>query len=463
VNEVITRSRPAKVAPGERLRVAVIGTGHVGLITCTSLAAVGHDVVGNDADRDKIDLLTSGRMPFYEPDVAELLDVCLAEGRLRFTADTSDAVSGADVVFICVGTPPRASGKANLVAVEQAARQVARAATGPLVIAEKSTVPAGTAERVQRTLWLERPELAASIDVVSNPEFLREGRALEDSLEPDRILVGASTQRAFDVMQRLYRPFVERGVRLIETNIATAELAKHACNVFLAMKISYANALARICERADGDVTAIVEVMGADPRIGPEFLGAGLGYGGYCFPKDLVAFERLAADLGYELPLLSAVAKINDDAVDAALHKLRDALWNLEDKRVALLGLAFKPGTDDVRFSPALALAQNLLEEGATVVGYDPYAAANAVRECPGLELADDPYDAARGAHCVVLSTGWPEFRELDLAKMAEIVSFPILVDARNFLEPEEVVGAGFTHYQMGRPTIHPPPRHERG
>jgi UDPglucose 6-dehydrogenase len=463
VSQALLGTRVPKVAPGDRLKVSVIGTGHVGLITCASLAAVGHNVVGNDADRDKTERLKSGEMPFFEPDVANLLDLCLAEGRLRFTSDTSDAVAGADVVFICVGTPPRESGKANLVAVEQAARQVAREATGPLVIAEKSTVPAGTAERLQRTVRLERPELAASIDVVSNPEFLREGRALHDALEPDRILVGASTERAFQMMQRLYRPFVERGVRLIETNIATAELAKHACNAFLAMKISYANALARICERADGDVMAIVEVMGADPRIGPAFLGAGLGYGGYCFPKDLVAFERLAADLGYELPLLSAVAKINDDAVDAALHKLRDALWNLEDKRVALLGLAFKPGTDDVRFSPALALARGLLEEGATVVGYDPYASTNAVRDRPGLELAEDPYDAARGAHCVVVSTEWPEFRELDLGKMAELVSFPILVDARNFLDPEEVAAAGFTYYAMGRPTIQPPPRDDRG
>ncbi|HJU57904.1 MAG TPA: UDP-glucose/GDP-mannose dehydrogenase family protein [Actinomycetota bacterium] len=463
MSQVPTSGRLPKMAPGEQLRVAVIGTGHVGLITCTSLAAVGHEVVGNDADPEKIELLRSGRMPFYEPDVADLLDRCLDDGRLRFTRDTSDAVAGADVVFICVGTPPRASGKANLVAVEQAARQVAREATGPLVIAEKSTVPAGTAELLQRTVRLERPELAASIDVVSNPEFLREGRALHDALEPDRILVGASTERAFEVMRRLYRPFIERGVRLIETNIATAELAKHACNAFLAMKISYANALARICERADGDVMAIVDVMGADARIGREFLGAGLGYGGYCFPKDLIAFERLAADLGYELPLLSEVAKINDDAVDAALHKVRDALWNLEDKRVALFGLAFKPGTDDVRFSPALALARGLLEEGATVVGYDPYAATNAGRDTPGLELADDPYDAAQGAHCIVLSTGWPEFRELDIEKMAEIVTFPILVDARNFLDPEEVVAAGFSYYPMGRPTVHPPSRHDHG
>jgi UDPglucose 6-dehydrogenase len=460
VSQALLGTRLQKVSPDDRLKVSVIGTGHVGLITCASFAAVGHDVVGTDADREKIENLKTGRMPFYEPEVAELLDACVAEGRLRFTEDTREAVADADVIFICVGTPPRASGQANLVAVEQAARQVARDATGPLVIAEKSTVPAGTAERLQRTIRLERPELATSIDVVSNPEFLREGTALRDALEPDRILIGASSEHALEVMRRLYRPFTDQGVRLIETNIPTAELAKHACNAFLALKISYANALARICERVDGDVTAVVEVMGTDPRISPEFLSAGLGYGGYCFPKDLVAFERLAAQLGYELPLLPAVARINDEAVDAALEKLRDGLWNFEDKRVALLGLAFKPGTDDVRFSPALALARKLMDEGATVVGFDPYAAANAARECSGLELADDPYDAARGAHGLVLCTDWSEFRELDFPKLSDLVSFPILVDARNFLDPEEIVAAGFIYYSMGRSTSLPPVRH---
>lgn len=433
------------------MRIAVVGTGHVGLITCVSLAEAGHEVVGMDADAEKLAALESGAMPFYEPGVEELLTANLTSRRLRFTAEAAEAVDGADVVFICVGTPPRASGEANLLAVEQAARQVAAVATGPLVVAQKSTVPAGSADRLHRTLALERPDLAGGFDVVSNPEFLREGKAMKDALSPDRILVGASSARAFEVMREVYGPFTEAGARLIETDIRSAELAKHASNAFLALKISYANALARIAERADADVEAVTEVMGADPRIGPDFLGAGLGYGGYCFPKDLIAFDHLAASLGYRFGLLREVAKINEEAVDAAVEKVRDAVWNLEGKRIALFGLSFKPGTDDVRFSPALGLARKLLDAGAHVVGYDPEAGSEAKEELPELELAETAYEAARGAHCIVLSTGWGEFRELDVEKLGELVAFKVVVDGRNFLDPEAFIGAGFSYRAMGR------------
>lgn len=268
-------------------------------------------------------------------------------------------------------------------AVEHAARSVAKHATGPVVVVEKSTVPTGTATRLRRTLARERPDLASQLEVVSNPEFLREGKALKDALEPNRILVGAESESAFEVMRRLYAPLVEQGYEIIETDIATSELSKHASNAFLAMKISFANALARLCERAGADVDSVTKVMGKDPRIGPAFLQAGLGYGGFCFPKDLDAFERLASKLGYAFPLLREVARINDEAVDVAVEKIREALWNLEDKRIALLGLAFKPGTDDVRFAPALTLARRLAANGASVVGYDPEAAAEAQSEVP--------------------------------------------------------------------------------
>jgi UDPglucose 6-dehydrogenase len=438
------------------MKVGVIGTGHVGLVTCASLASVGHDVVGNDADPEKIEALMDGRMPFYEPDVEDLIRRMVAEGRLSFSDRGADAVADADVVFICVGTPPRATGEANLAAVEEAARQVARDATGPIVVVEKSTVPAGTAERLRRTLTLERPDLAGSFDVVSNPEFLREGRALQDALEPDRILVGTGSTQALEVMRRLYAPFVERGALMVETDIRTAELAKHACNAFLALKISYANALARLCERTGADVEAVADVMGADARIGRDFLGAGLGYGGYCFPKDLVAFQRLASDHNYDFGLLHEVAKINDEAVEAAVEKIRDAIWNLDGKRIALLGLAFKPGTDDVRFSPSIALARRLIEEGAHVVGCDPHAAGNAKGELAQLEIAEDPYEAATGAHCIVLGTEWPEFLSLDFARLGERVAFHVVVDGRNRLDPGSVVGAGFAYYPMGRPVLHP-------
>jgi UDPglucose 6-dehydrogenase len=440
----------------ESMKVGVIGTGHVGLITSTSLAALGHTVVGADADPEKIAMLQSGRMPFFEPGVAEVMQRCVAEGRLSFSDRPADAVAGMDVVFICVGTPPRSTGEANLAAVEQAGSAVGHAATGPLVIVEKSTVPAGTAERLQHMLALVRPDMIDDFDVVSNPEFLREGHAMEDAFEPERILVGTDSERALDTVRRVYRPLTQAGVPLIETDIKTAELAKHACNAFLAMKISYANALARLCDGMGADVEAIADVMGADSRIGRAFLSAGLGYGGYCFPKDLVAFERLAATHNYEFGLLNEVAKINDEAVSAALEKVRDAVWNFDDKRIAVFGLAFKPETDDVRFSPSVELARRLIAEGAAVVACDPHAAANAKAECPELELADDPYEAARGARCVVLATEWPDFVSIDLGRLAEVVDARVIVDARNAIDPERAVEAGFVYYSMGRPTRRP-------
>jgi UDPglucose 6-dehydrogenase len=354
-------------------------------------------------------------------------------------------------VFVCVGTPPRATGEANLVAVEQAVRVAIDHAAPGVVIAEKSTVPAGTADRLIRAVAMHLPDLADSVEVVSNPEFLREGRALQDAMHPERILVGAASESAFERMRSLYEPFTAAGARMIETDIRTAELAKHACNAFLALKISYANALARLCERANADVDAVTEVMGADSRIGPAFLNAGLGYGGYCFPKDLVAFDHLASSLGYDFAMLREVAKINDEAVDATVDKIRDALWNLDDKRVALLGLAFKPGTDDVRIAPALLLAERLRALGATVVGYDPHAAESAVRAQPELEVAPSVYEAARDAHCIVLCTEWDEFQDLDFEKLGEIMVTRVLVDGRNAIVPERPLAHGFLYYPTGR------------
>src|SRR6266508_427442 len=418
----------------DSMRIAVIGTGHVGLVSCATLAQMGHRVGGIDCDETKIQLLSQGVAPFREPGLDELLGRHLASGALRFTHRAGDLVPEADVVFICVGTPPLSNGEASLLAVEKAGREVARFGKDGVVVVEKSTVPAGTADRLRRTLVRERPDLEA--DVASNPEFLREGRAIQDSLRPDRILIGAESDHAFQVMRRVYAPLSRVGTRLIETDVVTAELAKHACNAFLSLKVSFANALAAICERAGADVVDVAEVMGTDPRIGRAFLDAGLGYGGYCFPKDLVAFERLASRLGYEFPLLSEVARINDRATEAAVHKVREALWNLEEKKVALWGLAFKAGTDDIRFSPALTLARRLIEEGAEVVGYDPWAAANAKAEVPDLEVVDDPYRAVWGAHCLVVCTEWHGFRELDLGVLKEIMAYPVVVDGRNVFDP---------------------------
>ena len=433
------------------MRVVVVGTGHVGLTTAATLAALGHDVVGVDQDWERIETLRQGICPFFEPGLPDLIERTAKDGRLRFEIDPADAVAGADVVFICVGTPPRASGEASLIAVERAARSIAPSLSGPVVVVEKSTVPAGTADRLWQVLRTERPDLDDGLEVVSNPEFLREGQGVEDALHPGRILVGSRSQRGFETMRRLYGPMVRAGSRLIETDMPTAELAKHACNAFLALKISFANALARLCERAGGDVTAVADVMGSDPRIGRAFLDAGLGYGGYCFPKDLQAFEHLAARLGYEFGLLGEVARINDEAVAAALDKVKDALWNLEDKRVALLGLSYKPNTDDVRFSPALALARRLLEGHATVVGYDPQAGANAKAELPELVVAPSLEDAIEGAHCLVVCTDWDDFRSMDLGRVKELLAQPVVVDGRNLFDPSEMRAMGFTYYGTGR------------
>lgn len=439
------------------MKLAVIGTGHVGLVTAVVLSHLGHEVVGTDVDREKISSLQQGNAPFFEPALDEMLTEGLGSGRLAFRPDIADAVDEAAMAFICVGTPPRASGHANLVSVEQSARHIARHATRPMVVVEKSTVPAGTARRLRGILERDRPDL--EFDIVSNPEFLREGRAIHDSLEPDRILVGAESRRGFEAMREVYEPLTRKGIPLIEADLMTAELAKHASNAFLALKVSFANAMARLSEHAGADVVKVSEIMGSDPRIGPAFLQAGLGYGGSCFPKDLAAFERLAAELGFGFPLLTEIARINEQAIDAAAEKVREALWNLDDKRVALLGLAFKPETDDVRFSPALALAERLLAEGARVVGYDPKASTNAKAEVPGLEIAMDAFGALTGAHCAVLCTEWTEFATLDLTRVKEVMAYPTVIDGRNLFDPETMRTLGFSYYPTGRPPVIPDQR----
>lgn len=432
------------------MKVGVIGTGHVGLPTAATLAHLGHHVVATDADVDKIEMLKKGETPFFEPGMGDLVREGLDAGRLSFEEEPAAAVQGARVVFICVGTPPRATGEANLVAVEQAALGVAAHATGELVVVEKSTVPAGTADRLSRIL---NRSGHAIFHVVSSPEFLREGSAIADSLSPDRILIGSDSEAARDIMRELYAPLIDKGTEWIVTDVRTAELAKHACNAFLALKISFANAMARICELANADVVAVADVMGSDPRIGRAFLDAGLGYGGYCFPKDLAAFDALSSQLGYDFPLLREVARINDDAVDAAFAKIIEAVWNLEGKRIALLGLAFKPGTDDTRLSPPLALARKLIDAGAQTVGYDPQANRNAKAEVPELTVVDDVFEALADAHCAVVCTEWDEFRTIDLAQMREAMDMPVVVDARNIFDPKKVAAAGFTYFPMGRPS----------
>ncbi len=371
------------------LNIAVVGTGHVGLITAGTLARFGHTVIGIDDNRAKIESLRAGRMPFFEVGLSELIEEETASGRLRFTQDLTEAVAEGDVAFICVGTPGRPTGEPNMLAVEGVATALGRAATHGMVVVEKSTVPVQTAARIRTVLGRTSPH---PFHLASNPEFLREGRAVEDSLHPDRILVGADSPEAHEVMARLYEPMVAAGARYFATDVSTAELAKHACNAFLALKISFANGLARVCEASGADVVSVADIMGSDPRIGRDFLNAGLGWGGSCFPKDLAAFRAQSLRLGYPFGLLDEIVKANDEALASAFNKIKEALWNLEGKRVVLLGLAFKPGTDDVRESPALRLAQILLDGGATVLGVDPEAGPAAAAQVEGLEVVDDVY-----------------------------------------------------------------------
>lgn len=431
------------------MKLAVIGTGHVGLITGVALASLGHDVVGMDVSEDKIAMLSRGDTPFHEPDLPHLLGQGLASGHLSFTTSVAEAVDGAQAVFICVGRPPVGQGDRSLTAVEDAAREVARSASDGVVLVVKSTVPPGTTGRIAKVVAQERPELSCS--AVSSPEFLREGHAVQDTLDPDRLVVGADDVHGAQVMNEVYAPLLDRGVMVFRTDPRTAELSKLASNAFLATKVSFANALARVAELADADVDGVTAIMGADPRIGPAFLGAGLGYGGYCLPKDVVTLEKVADRLGYDFGILRETARINGEAVDAVVRKVEEAVWNLEGKTIALLGLAFKQGTDDVRAAPALALAHRLLDEGATVTGFDPMAGEAAGRDLPVLQVAPDAYAAAEGAHCVVVCTEWPEFLDLDPERLKAVMAQPAIVDGRNLLDTSAFSTAGFHVWPTGR------------
>jgi UDPglucose 6-dehydrogenase len=431
------------------MRVAVIGTGHVGLVTAVGLASLGNEVVGMDMAAEKVEMLTRGQTPFHEPDLDRLHRGGLDAGLLRFTTSIEEAVAGAHVVFICVGRPTDGSGDRSLFAVEEAARAIARSAGRGTVLAVKSTVPPGTTGRIDRVARLENPE--ADLVAASNPEFLREGHAVQDTLEPDRVVVGSDDARAFAVMRELYEPLLARGVPLVETDPRTSELSKLASNAYLATKISFANSLARVCELADADVDRVTAIMGADPRIGPAFLGAGMGYGGFCLPKDIVTLERVADRLGYDFGLLREAARVNEEALTAVTRKVEEAVWILEGKIVTLLGLAFKAGTDDVRGSPAMVLAESLRREGAVVRGCDPMAASEASALAPWLEIHADPYDAIEGAHCAVICTEWPGFRDLDLLRLRRAMAQPAIVDGRNLLAADQVADAGFQYFSVGR------------
>jgi UDPglucose 6-dehydrogenase len=441
------------------MRVTVIGAGHVGLVTAACLARLGHQVVAEDDDRAKLELLRQGTPWFHEPGLPELLAETTDAGSLCFTSDKAEAVRHGEVIFISVGTPSRPDGSPNLEYVEAVARQVAR--NLPIgefrLICEKSTVPVQTGDRVAQVLAREAPR-GADYEVASNPEFLREGSAVADTLRPDRLVIGTESARGAAVLTELYRPITDAtGCELVATDRATAELIKHASNAFLATKISFINTVAEICERSGADVETVAKGMGLDPRIGPQFLRAGAGYGGSCFPKDVAAFNHRASELGVDFGILRETARVNERARRRILDKTRDALWHLTGKRIGVLGLAFKPETDDLRDAPAIEVVSGLIAEGAEVVAYDPVAGEQSLRQLPEMKLANEPMDCAEGTHALVVLTEWAEFTKLDPAQLRSRMAYPIIVDARNCVDAGAYAAAGFTVIGVGRPVVHPP------
>ena len=446
------------------MNAAIIGTGHVGLVTGACLAEIGHRAVCVDDDRKKIATLQAGGVPFYESHLEALLRRNRAAGRLSFTDRLEEGVGQADIIFICVGTPALANGEADLSAVEQVARRIAESVTGYRLVVEKSTVPVQTGRWIERTLAIYNGG-RAKCDVASNPEFLREGSAVEDFLHPDRIVVGVGDARAEELLRALYAPIVDgtfpcpihdpclkrQPIPFLVTNIESAELIKHASNAFLAMKISFINAMADLCERAGADVTSVAEGVGLDHRIGKSFLNAGIGFGGYCFPKDLQAFVKIAEKLGYDFALLKEVERINQTRAALVLQKLKAHLWLLKGKRIGIWGLAFKPETDDVREAPAFRIIELLLQEGAEVRAYDPKAMANARAHLSAVTFCPDPYEAVEGAEALVVATEWAEFLQLDLGRVKARMRVPLFLDGRNCFDKKALQHIGFEYVGMGR------------
>ena len=435
------------------MNICVVGTGYVGLVTGAVFADLGNEVVCVDNAVEKIDALCRGRMPIYEPGLEEVVARNVADGRLSFTTDLDAAVRHSVIVFITVGTPPKEGGQTDLSAVEAVARQIGRAMERYTVVVNKSTVPVGTGEFVREVIERNQ-KTRVPFDVVSNPEFLREGSAIEDTLRPDRIVIGAPTQQVAMTLLELYAP-LERP--MIITDVPSAEMIKYASNAFLAAKISFMNSIANICELAGADVTQVMKGMGLDPRIGGAFLQAGLGYGGSCFPKDTESLVHTAGVLGYDFALLRAVVETNADRAPHFVRAIEKALAPLDDKRIAVLGLAFKPNTDDMREAKSIDVVRRLLELGATVRAYDPVATENARTVLPAAVVyCESPYDAAAEADAVALVTEWNEFKFLNLERLRAVMRRPIVFDGRNLWEPERMRRLGFEYHSIGRKSVLP-------
>ena len=454
------------------MRIAVVGSGYVGLVAGACFADLGHDVILVDNDQRKLAALRNGEVPIHEKFLPELLERHRGT-RLQFSDDLTEAVRQSSAIFVAVGTPPTESGEADLSYVESVAREISGGIDDYKVIVEKSTVPVYTSDWVRKIILRNGadPEL---FDVASNPEFLREGTAVTDFLFPDRIVIGCDTSRAADVLRNIYAPMTDSSYYgkaaaipqpdralipppLIVTSTKSAELIKHASNAFLAMKISFINAVASVCESVGANVNQVVHGIGTDSRIGPRFLNPGIGYGGSCFPKDVTAFRSVAREHGYDFSLLDEVVRINEDQRQRFLRKVHNALWTVRGKRLAVLGLAFKGGTDDIRESPAIAVIQCLLREGSQITAYDP-AAIERSREVLGdtITYANSVYEAAQKADALLILTEWEEFANLDLNRLRQELKYPIVIDGRNLYDPDLMGAQGFTYYSVGRSASHP-------
>lgn len=448
------------------MRLSVVGCGYVGLVTGACLAEAGHEVVCTDIDEKRIAQLRAGGVPIYEQHLDKILDSARNSGKISYTSDAGEAIRGGEAIFICVGTPPKENGDADLSAIDHVARQIATEARSPKLVIEKSTVPARTGAELRRALTAYSRNSGMAFRVASNPEFLREGTAVSDFFHPDRIVVGVEDESSARDMREIYRPIVERSFRcpvhngicppggavdLLITTINSAELIKHASNSFLALKISYANVIADLCEKIGANVEEVTHAMGLDPRIGTQFLRAGLGFGGFCFPKDLQAFVHLAGTVGVDFDILRAAERVNKQRIERFFEKVRQALWVIKGKRVAVLGLAFKPNTDDIRFSPALEVVKELLRQGARVQATDPEAISKSKSLFPEAGYHDDPYEALRDADAALVCTEWDVFRDIDWERAGKLMARRLVIDGRNFYSPSRMRELGFEYYSFGR------------
>jgi UDPglucose 6-dehydrogenase len=432
------------------MRITIIGTGYVGLVTGACFAEVGHNVICVDCDAKKVEMLKAGGIPIYEPGLEDLVKENVAKNRLSFTTSTKEGVDNSEIIFIAVPTPPLPDGAVDLSFIEGVARDIASAMTGYKIIVDKSTVPVRTGDKVAETIK-RYCKAKVEFDVVSNPEFLREGFAVEDLMKPDRVVIGVRSQRPVQAMKEVYTPFK---APIIVTDINSAELIKHAANSFLALKISYINAISIICEATGANVEEVANGIGMDERIGRRFLNASLGFGGSCFPKDLSAFIKISEQLGYDFNLLKEVQRINAHQMERFVKKITDTLWVLKDKKIAVLGLAFKQNTDDVRMSPAIDLCQRLLKNGARLRVYDPQAMEKAKALLPpgdNVNYILEMNSAPEGCDAIVVATEWPEFKKLDLERARKTMTHPIMFDGRNLFDPAEMERLGFIYKSIGR------------